>query len=139
MCPACHGLDLGYLRSQGRGTLYSFVYVHHPALPAFDAPNLVVLVELEEGTRIVSNLVGASREQVRIGLPVAVEFAEVEPGRLLPRWPKQRRRGAAYFPQRRAGGRARPARRSPLRALQRQRSARPSAAASIRRASGASW
>jgi uncharacterized OB-fold protein/acyl dehydratase len=86
MCPACHGLDLGWVRSQGRGAIYSFVYVHHPALPAFENPNLVVLVELAEGTRIVSNLVGASREQVRIGLPVAVEFAEVEPGRLLPRF-----------------------------------------------------
>jgi uncharacterized OB-fold protein len=86
MCPGCHGLDLGWVRSQGRGTLYSYVYVHHPALPAFENPNLVVLVELEEGTRIVSNLVGAAREQVRIGMPVAVEFAEVEPGRLLPRF-----------------------------------------------------
>jgi uncharacterized OB-fold protein len=86
MCPACHGLDLGWVRSQGRGILYSFVYVHHPELAYFENPNLVVLVELEEGTRIVSNLVGAAREQVRIGLPVAVEFAEVEPGRLLPRF-----------------------------------------------------
>jgi uncharacterized OB-fold protein len=86
MCPACHGLDLGWVRSQGRGTVYSYVWVHHPALPYFENPNLVVLVELEEGTRIVSNLVGAAREEVRIGMPVAVEFAEVEPGRLLPRF-----------------------------------------------------
>jgi hypothetical protein len=86
MCAGCHGLDLGYVRSRGRGTVYSFVYVHHPAVPPFEVPNLVVLVELEEGTRMVSNLVGAPREQVRIGLPVAVEFAEVEPGRLLPRF-----------------------------------------------------
>jgi 3-oxo-4,17-pregnadiene-20-carboxyl-CoA hydratase alpha subunit len=86
MCAGCHGLDLGFLRSRGRGTVYSFVYAHHPAIPAFEVPNLIVLVELEEGTRIVSNLVGAAREQVRIGMPVAVEFAEVEPGRLLPRF-----------------------------------------------------
>jgi uncharacterized OB-fold protein/acyl dehydratase len=86
MCPACHGLDMGFVRSRGRGTVYSFVYTHHPAVPPFEVPNLIVLVELEEGTRIVSNLVGAAREQVRIGMPVAVEFAEVEPGRLLPRF-----------------------------------------------------
>ena len=55
-------------------------------MPPFEVPNLIVLVELEEGTRIVSNLVGVAREDVRIGLPVAVEFAEVEPGRLLPRF-----------------------------------------------------
>jgi hypothetical protein len=86
MCAGCHGLELGWVRSQGRGSVYSFVFAHHPALPPFEIPNLIVLVELEEGTRIVSNLVGVAREDVRIGLPVAVEFAEVEPGRLLPRF-----------------------------------------------------
>ena len=86
MCAGCHGLELGWVRSQGRGSVYSFVFAHHPALPPFEVPNLIVLVELEEGTRIVSNLVGVAREDVRIGLPVAVEFAEVEPGRLLPRF-----------------------------------------------------
>jgi uncharacterized OB-fold protein/acyl dehydratase len=86
MCAGCHGLDLGFLRSQGRGTVYSFVYTHHPAIAPFEVPNLIVLVELEEGTRIVSNLVGAPRQEVCIGMPVTVEFAEVEPGRLLPRF-----------------------------------------------------
>jgi uncharacterized OB-fold protein/acyl dehydratase len=86
MCAGCHALDLGFQRSQGRGAVYSFVYAHHPAIPPFEVPNLIVLVELEEGTRIVSNLVGAAREEVRIGMPVVVEFAEVEPGRLLPRF-----------------------------------------------------
>ena len=86
MCGGCHGLDLGYLRASGRGTLYSYVVAHHPPVPPFEYPNLIVLVELEEGTRLVSNLVGIAPEDVRIGMPVAVEFAEVEPGRLLPRF-----------------------------------------------------
>jgi len=86
MCPGCHGLDLGWVVSQGRGSVYSFVWAHHPAVPPFEVPNLIVLVELAEGTRLVSNLVGVAREDVRIGLPVELEFAEVEPGRLLPRF-----------------------------------------------------
>jgi len=86
MCAGCHGLDLGWVRSQGRGSVYSFVWAHHPVVPPFELPNLIVLVELEEGTRIVSNLVGVAREDVRIGMSVSVEFAEVEPGRLLPRF-----------------------------------------------------
>jgi hypothetical protein len=86
MCAGCHGLDLGFVRSQGRGTIYSFVFAHHPPVPPFEYPNAIVLVELEEGTRIVSNLVGVAHDDVRIGMPVAVEFAEVEPGRLLPRF-----------------------------------------------------
>ncbi len=86
MCPGCHGLDLGFIRASGRGTVYSFVVVHHPPVPPFEYPNLIALVELEEGTRIVSNLVRVAREDVRIGLPVVVEFAELEPGRWLPRF-----------------------------------------------------
>jgi uncharacterized OB-fold protein/acyl dehydratase len=86
MCPGCHGLDLGFVRASGRGTVYSFVVAHHPAIPPFEYPNLIALVELEEGTRLVSNLVGIERDDVRVGMPVAVEFAEVEPGRLLPRF-----------------------------------------------------
>jgi uncharacterized OB-fold protein/acyl dehydratase len=86
MCPGCHGLDLGFVRASGRGTLYSFVVVHHPPVAPFEHPNLIALVELEEGTRLVSNLAGVAREEVRIGMPVEVEFAEVEPGRLLPRF-----------------------------------------------------
>jgi hypothetical protein len=86
MCAGCRGLDLGFVRSQGRGTIYSFVFVHHPSPPPFEYPNAVVLVELTEGTRLVSNLVGVAHEDVRIGMPVEVEFAEVEPGRWLPRF-----------------------------------------------------
>jgi uncharacterized OB-fold protein/acyl dehydratase len=86
MCGGCHGLELGFVRASGRGTLYSYVVAHHPPVPPFEYPNLIVLVELEEGTRLVSNLVGVEPEDVRIGMRLAVEFAEVEPGRLLPRF-----------------------------------------------------
>ena len=50
----------GYVVSKGRGTVYSFAEVHHPQFPIFDYPLLAVLVELEEGTRILSNLIGVS-------------------------------------------------------------------------------
>jgi uncharacterized OB-fold protein len=45
---------------------------------------VVVLVALEEGTRIVSNLVGVDPAEVRAGMPVRVEFTEVEEDRILP-------------------------------------------------------
>ena len=38
MCAGCHGLDLGFVRSQGRGSVYSFVFAHHPAVPPFEVP-----------------------------------------------------------------------------------------------------
>ncbi|GAB3269668.1 bifunctional MaoC family dehydratase N-terminal/OB-fold nucleic acid binding domain-containing protein [Parahaliea aestuarii] len=79
-CPHCQSLDWAPQAVSGRGQVYSFVVMHYPEIPPFDYPNLIALVELEEGTRLVSNLVGVSRHEVRIGMPVQVEFAEVEPG-----------------------------------------------------------
>ena len=86
MCPTCHSLEWDTVEASGRGSVYSFVVAHHPPTPAFEYPNLIVLVELEEGTRIVSNLVGVDLSKVRIGMPVSLEFAEVEPGRWLPQF-----------------------------------------------------
>lgn len=79
-CPECQSLEWEALAASGRGEVYSFVVMHYPEIPPFDYPNLVALVELEEGTRLVSNLVGVKRQDVHIGMPVQVEFAEVEPG-----------------------------------------------------------
>jgi uncharacterized OB-fold protein len=69
------------VEASGRGIVYSYVVVHHPPVPPFTYPNVVVLVELEEGTRVVANLVGLAPGDVRIGLPVRACFEELEPGR----------------------------------------------------------
>ena len=84
MCPACQSLEWEALESSGRGIVYSFVVMHHPPIPPFDYPNTVLLVELEEGTRLISQLVDARPEDVRIGAPVEVVFREVEEGLTLP-------------------------------------------------------
>ncbi len=83
MCPVCHSYAWSALRCTGRGTIHSFVIVHQPQLPGFSYPLPVALIELEEGVRVVSNLSGIAAERVRIGMPVAVEFHEVEPGYVL--------------------------------------------------------
>jgi uncharacterized OB-fold protein len=83
MCPRCRSLEWDAVEASGRGTVYSYVVVHHPAIPPFAYPNPVVLVALEEGTRIVSNLVGVAPDAVRIGMPVQARFATIEPGRRL--------------------------------------------------------
>jgi hypothetical protein len=78
MCPGCHGLEMNSIAATGRGTIHSFVVAEHPPIPPFAYPNVIVLVELEEGTRLVSRLVGTAPDDVRIGLPVAVEFERVD-------------------------------------------------------------
>jgi uncharacterized OB-fold protein/acyl dehydratase len=86
MCPECHSLEWNPLEASGRGVVYSFVVNHHPQVPAFDYPLVVALVELEEGTRLVSNIVGVDRSEVRVGMPVEVEFVAFDDELTLPQF-----------------------------------------------------
>ena len=78
MCPACHGFAMDAIEASGRGAIHSFVVAHHPPVPPFVYPNVIVLVELAEGTRLVSRLVGVDPDEVRIGMPVQVDFETVD-------------------------------------------------------------
>ena len=83
-CPQCGSYDLSYVVSTGRGTVYSFVEMHHPQFPIFDYPLVAVLVELEEGTRILSNLVGVSGDELEVGMPVELAITATDPALNLP-------------------------------------------------------
>src|SRR4051812_43264729 len=50
MCPQCHSMRDDWVRMRGTGTIYSWIVVHPPVLPAFadDAPYGVVLVQLDD-------------------------------------------------------------------------------------------
>ena len=84
MCPRCGSLDVEVAALSGRGTIYSFAILHHPQNPAFDYPVLAVLVDLEEGVRVVSNLTGVDAGDVRIGMPVEVGFVPTSGGATIP-------------------------------------------------------
>jgi len=79
-CPSCHSLEWDTLQASGRGKVYSFVVMHHPEVPPFEHPNPIGLIELEEGTRLVAQLVGVRPADVAIGQAVQVEFNAVEVG-----------------------------------------------------------
>jgi uncharacterized OB-fold protein len=72
--------------------VYSFVVHHHPAVYGFETPFAIVLVELDEGVRIVGNMPGLDVADVRIGMPVEVRYESVEGEWTLPQW--QPRSGA---------------------------------------------
>lgn len=76
LCTRCMSTDLGWVRASGRGQVYAFTFVHRAPTEAFraDAPYPVAIVELEEGPRLMSNIIGCAPEDVRIGLPVDVTF-----------------------------------------------------------------
>jgi uncharacterized OB-fold protein len=70
MCGDCHSLEWDAIESSGRGTICSFTVLHHPKFPGYHYPLIIVLVDLEEGTRLTSQLVGCAPEDVDFGLPV---------------------------------------------------------------------
>ncbi|WP_333841731.1 Zn-ribbon domain-containing OB-fold protein [Limnohabitans sp.] len=83
VCSHCHSFEWDTVTSSGRGTVYSFVVMHYPEVPPFDHPNSIALIELEEGTRLISQLVGVTPGQVRIGDAVQVEFNSFNNGELV--------------------------------------------------------
>jgi uncharacterized protein len=84
MCPRCQSLEWDAVEASGRGTVYSFVVSHYPQVPAFDYPLAIALIELEEGTRLVSNVVDLDPSDVHVGMPVEVVFTAVDVGFTLP-------------------------------------------------------
>jgi uncharacterized OB-fold protein len=76
MCPICHSIEKDIVELSGLGIVYSYIVIHYPQNPAFTYPVIAVLVDLEEGIRIVSNLVGVEPNDVHIGMPVRATFEE---------------------------------------------------------------
>lgn len=86
MCPRCNSVEWDTIESSGRGDVFSFVMPHHPPYPWFEYPYIVVLVQLEEGIRLVSNLCEIAPEDVAIGMAVEVFYEEFEDGLVLPQF-----------------------------------------------------
>lgn len=85
-CPACASFEWDTVESSGRGTVYSFTVNHHPQVPAFDYPLAVGLIELEEGVRLVANVIGIDPSEIEIGRTVQVEFTEFDDELTLPQF-----------------------------------------------------
>lgn len=83
-CAECRSFEWDTVEASGRGTVYSYVVVHHPQVPSFDYPLAVAVVELEEGTRLVANIEGVPADAVTIGMPVAVDFVTLDDELTLP-------------------------------------------------------
>ncbi|GIH71393.1 bifunctional MaoC family dehydratase N-terminal/OB-fold nucleic acid binding domain-containing protein [Sphaerimonospora thailandensis] len=83
-CAHCGSFDWDTVEASGRGHVYSFVVNHHPRHPAFEYPLIVAVVELAEGTRLITNLVGVTPEEVEIGMPVVLDWLDADPDLSLP-------------------------------------------------------
>ncbi|MBL7489411.1 OB-fold domain-containing protein [Frankia sp. AgB1.9] len=83
-CRECLSGDQAWEASAGLGTVYSWTVVHRPVTPDFAAPYAPVIVELDEGPLLVTNLVGCPPARLRVGLRVAVLFHRAGAGPALP-------------------------------------------------------
>lgn len=79
VCAECLSSELRWIQASGKGTLYSYTVALAPTHPAFadDVPYIVAIVELEEGPRITTNIVGCEPEAVEIGMPVEATYDDV--------------------------------------------------------------
>ncbi len=80
-CNACGSFEWTWEKSSGKGTLFSWTVIHRAVHPGFEAelPYASVVVELEEGVRLVSRVKDVPVEALRLGLPLKVGFEEVTP------------------------------------------------------------
>ena len=87
-CPQCSSRDFTWTEMSGRGKVYSFTVYHRVYHPAFKdkVPYVVAVVELDEGPRIISNVVGIAVGDVTCEMPVAVMYEEARDGYLIPKF-----------------------------------------------------
>ena len=78
-CPHCHSSDLGWQQVSGTGTVYTYTVVRHAthAALAGHIPYVIAIVELTEGPRIVTGIIGCDARDVRAGMKVQVRFEAV--------------------------------------------------------------
>ena len=84
MCEQCQSIQWDTIESKCEGTIYSYTVMHYPEIPPFDYPNAIVLVDLDEGVRIASQLSGTKPDDIVIGSRVKANLVEVQEGMTLP-------------------------------------------------------
>jgi uncharacterized OB-fold protein len=79
LCTECGSTETTWIESSGRATVYSHTTIRRAPSPAFkaDVPYVLALVTLEEGGRMMTNIVGCKPEDVAIDMPVKVKFEKV--------------------------------------------------------------
>lgn len=88
LCSACLSSSSDWATVSGRGEIFSFNVMHQVYHPGFasEAPYAVVLVKLNEGPMILSNLVDVAIKDIKIGMPVRVVFEEITDEITLPKF-----------------------------------------------------
>lgn len=80
-CPYCLRQGWDWHVATGKGRLYTYTVVRQPQNPAFneDVPYIYAIVQLDEGVRMISNVVGCPVEELKVDMPLEVVFEDVTP------------------------------------------------------------
>ncbi|WP_240340318.1 Zn-ribbon domain-containing OB-fold protein [Nocardioides sp. SYSU D00038] len=91
-CQSCEAYDRGHLVAAGTGTVFSYVVHRHPPVPGKELPIVIALVDLDEGVRMVGEVVGVpdgpDGPDLEIGTRLRVDFNPVDDELTLPVWRK---------------------------------------------------
>lgn len=87
-CPRCLGKQIEWVKASGHGKVWSWVVFHQRYFAAFeeDLPYDVAYVELDEGPRLMTNLIDCDPADIRCDMPVEVVFDDVTPEVTLPKF-----------------------------------------------------
>jgi uncharacterized OB-fold protein len=85
-CPECSSFDVEWFEATGRGTIYSFTVNRRGQGDYRDLAYVLAYVELEEGPRLLTNIVDAEFDKLQIGQAVEVVFHPTPAGPALPRF-----------------------------------------------------
>ena len=87
-CPHCLAAPLSWRAAGGRGTLYTFAIMHQVMNPGFAAegPYNVCQIDLDEGVRMVANIIGVANDQLQIGMKLQAVFEDVGEGVAIPKF-----------------------------------------------------
>jgi uncharacterized OB-fold protein len=93
VCPACMSRAVEWVESPGRGTVFSYTTVSRAPSPEFEAwaPYTVGLIDLDEGVRVMGNIVNCQSAEIHVGMPVQVFFQDVGDGVVLPQFEPSRK------------------------------------------------
>ncbi|MBE9540282.1 MAG: MaoC family dehydratase N-terminal domain-containing protein [Proteobacteria bacterium] len=86
MCGECQSIEWDSIESSMEGEVFSFTTLHYPKIPGYDYPLCCAVISLNEGTRIVSNIVGIDHEDVTIGMKVKGNIEQVDEKTMLPQF-----------------------------------------------------
>lgn len=88
VCPHCMSDRIKWVEASGKGKVYSYTVARRPYHPAFadQVPYVVALVTLDEGVRMMTNLINVDVEKVSCDMPVEVVFTKIDEQITLPKF-----------------------------------------------------